>query len=771
MFSMRITPVIVSLCVMIMVSCSAAGWSSGYSQYGFYVSPDQTVKDLSDRADSLSACEHFILANAYKEKGDFKKAAIHYANSAFVRERNLTMKPYPGPIFSFLKKYAAKSDYYEDAALELSIIFSFYSEFSYSDRFAALVGKDDISLYREAVLARAKALDSQKKYDEAVKVVREGISAMPKNELKPVLYIRLGSLMKKKNDIDGSVHAYNEAIRIAPEGWQASTAGKELLEISKTGKVPASFDPTLTVRGLLSAKENTDALKLLESIGSAGADQYMIAELKVRTYCANNRTSDADKIISAYDHSGEQYSKLTVVKAETLWQKGSRSEAIKAYESVLNGNFVKDRKNEFRRVCFYLYENNAAETPVYCLKYAELFPDDRNADKMLWLAAKPYIERKDISSARGYLDRIVSRYPNGDYSGNARFWLWKYLTAEGKKGEAEKILIAMPLHSGGSTYTWILLNRLKDNYDAASLEKVFTSALTSEDADRAVFAHAMLYLKNGDENARIDRLKDLTSKKLNPYDTFNADVLSLALISENMAQLKRTEKYFAAGYSEGIARVFNAIVVPDDENQKSIIEKDKAMTLAAFGSRYNHAYSGVNGITGVLEWYRLQENVFLFSHDAGNLVLPQGFSDIVDQASSEFHIEKGMVYSIIKAESAFNHKAVSGAGAVGLMQLMPPTAKDVASKMKLFDYDMKNQVDAIRFGTYYLGWLEKYFKGNFRDMVAGYNAGAGNVNKWHKQYSRDDDDLFVEQVPFEETRGYMLRTEKYIIQYRLQLHK
>jgi soluble lytic murein transglycosylase len=66
------------------------------------------------------------------------------------------------------------------------------------------------------------------------------------------------------------------------------------------------------------------------------------------------------------------------------------------------------------------------------------------------------------------------------------------------------------------------------------------------------------------------------------------------------------------------------------------------------------------------------------------------------------------------------------------MQLMPVTAKDISKNTKIREYDMKSPADAVRFGTFYLGWLSKYFKGNFSDMVAGYNAGAGNVNKWRK---------------------------------------
>ena len=105
------------------------------------------------------------------------------------------------------------------------------------------------------------------------------------------------------------------------------------------------------------------------------------------------------------------------------------------------------------------------------------------------------------------------------------------------------------------------------------------------------------------------------------------------------------------------------------------------------------------------------------------------------------------------------------------MQLMPPTAKDISRTLKIADYDMKNPVDSIYFGTYYISWLNRFFKGNFRDVVAGYNAGAGNVIKWKKDYDHTDTDIYTEQIPFDETRAYVLCAEKYLIKYTLLLKK
>ncbi|MGL4369176.1 MAG: transglycosylase SLT domain-containing protein [Spirochaetota bacterium] len=756
--------VIPAAALFILVSCGGAGWGSGYSHYGFYAAPDETVSSFEAREKNLSAAEHFILANAYKDKGELKKAAVHFANSAFVQKRNLSLKPFPGTVYNFMKKMSIRSAFYDDAALELSLIFMQYSEYEYAQKLADLVSSDDISLYREAVLVKAKALDVRKKYNEAEKILTQGIKDMPDKELTTVLNIRLASVFRKNNDNDAAVRALNEVIRITPDGWQAAAAGKEILDIVKDAAYP-SFDAVLAVKGLLAAKEFGEAEKL--AAGSISAGTYDNDSLLVQIYAGKGSLADADKIIASYDKASAEYARLLSIKAGILWQKGRRAEAVSDYEEVISSGSGYDAKSELKRVCFYSYENNRANAPEYLVRYADLYPKDKNAGKMLWLAAKPYIEKKNFQPARPFLDRIIRDYPDGDYSGHARFWIYKSLTAENKKDEAEKVFRSMPLHSGGSVYTWILLNRKKADYTAADCEKIFDDALSASDADSAVFAHAMLFMKDGDTAARESRMKKLSSEGMNPYGNFNGDALSLSLVSRYSSVLKQTEKYFAAGHSEGINRVFNALVIPADEAEAALIEADKSRVLAVFGGKYGHYYSQISGMTGILESYNLQENLFLMSSDSASAVLPSGFADIVAKEAAASGIAKNFLYSIIKAESAFNNKAVSGAGALGLMQLMPPTAKDVAKKLKVAQYDMKNPADAIRFGANYLSWLDRFFKGNFREMVAGYNAGAGNVQKWKKQFAGSDEDLFTEQVPFEETRGYMLRTEKFLIQYGL----
>ncbi|MEH6632920.1 MAG: lytic transglycosylase domain-containing protein [Halopseudomonas aestusnigri] len=139
--------------------------------------------------------------------------------------------------------------------------------------------------------------------------------------------------------------------------------------------------------------------------------------------------------------------------------------------------------------------------------------------------------------------------------------------------------------------------------------------------------------------------------------------------------------------------------------------------------------------------------------------------------------EPALVLALIRQESEFNHKAISHAGARGLMQLMPATAKFVAKKEKV-KYKKQNLTDDpsynVKLGTAYLSDLIRSFKGSYIMALAGYNAGPNRVKKWVKDYGDPRDpnvDVidWIEQIPFNETRNYVQRILESHIIYRDKL--
>jgi soluble lytic murein transglycosylase-like protein len=128
------------------------------------------------------------------------------------------------------------------------------------------------------------------------------------------------------------------------------------------------------------------------------------------------------------------------------------------------------------------------------------------------------------------------------------------------------------------------------------------------------------------------------------------------------------------------------------------------------------------------------------------------YGDAISSASSEFGVDEALLRAIIHAESAFNPRALSVAGAQGLMQLIPGTARDMGV-LDAFDANQN-----IRGGARYLALLLRNFNGNERLAAAAYNAGPGAVQKYNGVPPYDETQVYVERVGVLRQRyGQLLR--------------
>lgn len=138
------------------------------------------------------------------------------------------------------------------------------------------------------------------------------------------------------------------------------------------------------------------------------------------------------------------------------------------------------------------------------------------------------------------------------------------------------------------------------------------------------------------------------------------------------------------------------------------------------------------------------------------------YSGIVNKYALQYGVDPLLVKAVIKAESNFNPSAKSKKGAIGLMQLMPSTGKEVAISYlgyKDFKEGILYEPEVnIMLGTYYLKILSVMFKNNTNLVLASYNAGLGNVQQWHRKNPFIEYDS--DEMPFTETKKYVLRINR-----------
>lgn len=128
--------------------------------------------------------------------------------------------------------------------------------------------------------------------------------------------------------------------------------------------------------------------------------------------------------------------------------------------------------------------------------------------------------------------------------------------------------------------------------------------------------------------------------------------------------------------------------------------------------------------------------------------------------SQKNQVDPFLVAAVIKNESRFKPGAVSGVGAIGLMQIMPDTGGWIAKQMGLKNYELQslyNPETNIRMGCWYLSELHHEFKGNLILLMIAYNAGRGNTHAWMETNGWDYDFGDISRIPYADTRHYVAK--------------
>ncbi|MCK5477846.1 MAG: transglycosylase SLT domain-containing protein, partial [Methylococcales bacterium] len=160
--------------------------------------------------------------------------------------------------------------------------------------------------------------------------------------------------------------------------------------------------------------------------------------------------------------------------------------------------------------------------------------------------------------------------------------------------------------------------------------------------------------------------------------------------------------------------------------------------------------------------------------DDVSLRFPLAYQDQVQKNADKQQLNPAVIFGLIRRESAFNQDAQSPVGARGLMQIMPKTGRQIAKELKekwRNKNNLFNPSTNVKYGAYYYKQLLNQFNGHYALAAAAYNAGPHRVKRWLPVENALAADIWVETIPFKETRAYVSAVLTYALIYQKQLKK
>jgi soluble lytic murein transglycosylase len=402
---------------------------------------------------------------------------------------------------------------------------------------------------------------------------------------------------------------------------------------------------------------------------------------------------------------------------------------------------------------------------------AREFPETTEAPKALYQTGQIFWNRHENRQALEYFKLVLEQYPTSPYVDRANYAAGDIYESFGQRNEAidlyNRVITQFPNSPVRENAMWRLpwiYYRMGD-WQSAS---VAFGALASQAKDRG-FGTAGLYwqARSIEKSGDYDQAKQLYLRIVKGPDESYYQGLAVRSL-ERLGLVFEEAKISAAtpaaepdpplnakvSFHLSRARELGAISL----NRMAVAELDEAGRANPPGRlrpilmrEYfrNQAYGRSLALANQLPGSNGERNFYRF---------PLAFWNMVKQHAEERGIDPYLILALIRQESLFDTRARSSATALGLMQLLPSTAKRIAKQMGMSSPSPETLFEPgvnLALGTQYLKDLLQRYSNNWFKAIAAYNAGESAVDRWEKEIVTDDIEEFVERIPYSETRGYV----------------
>lgn len=456
--------------------------------------------------------------------------------------------------------------------------------------------------------------------------------------------------------------------------------------------------------------------------------------------------------------------------ADGYWEQNLYKKAAEAYQKA-----SPSPRQAYRLARYFQIENQVEEAKLGYKKLVKLYPKDpETAMGLLRLA-----DLSKTQDALIYLDLIVKQFPL-----KAPEALFKKASILARSGNAtaanqarQTLINQYPKSDEAAELRWKIAQQYADNGDFVKSWE-WAQPITVNNADSAVAPKAAFWV--GKWAQKLGKLKEaqeafthtvgrypssyyawrsavLLGWPVGDFETVRAKTPIIQKPTQRSIPPFGSEAFkelYRLGEEQQAWELFQAEIV--DPTKLTVAEQ---FTYGLLLLDQNRNIEAINQIWRLKEretpeeqtqWQALRE-----TPEYWQALFPFPYYDLILKWSQDRQLNPLLVTALIRQESRFEKDIKSPVGATGLMQLMPATAEMVADNLKIKEYSLTKPDDNINFGTWYFDYTHKTYDNNSMFAVASYNAGPGNVSKWLTRYESSDHDEFVENIPFNETKGYV----------------
>lgn len=584
------------------------------------------------------------------------------------------------------------------------------------------------TLRDKALFERAVALDKAGLKDDALKDFGDFTKEYPKSELAPEALLKIAELRLKSDEPRKAVPALQKIMTLYPVGAAATEAKKLLAKLKRRGidlPGPGPRERFIRAKNLFKKARYKKTLLELEALLEAGDNDYegtgaiLMARAAIRLRRYGLAVSTLNEYLRASRRPEERLKALFLLAVA----------AVRSDNLALLTRVEKD--------------------------LGRGFPEDVKRARVMLFKADYYEAHGDSERAR----RIYTRVMNGFTGEPGAYARWRLAWANYKAGGPWKLATANGLMSTFPENSTPERHRQRFLYwSARSLEKLDRTEEALRTYARVCKARVSYYCQMAAERQSLLGGSDDYIKK----DTKRPQVPA-PYQTKAGGKLRSDNRYRAAV-----------------ELLRLGLDEEAAAELAILSKKYAGKRRALLSLTslfyGAGDYYRglmLYFNNLGVISDGGEpewlerITFPLEVVDFIRRVKGPGSADEYLVAAIIREESTFNPRAISRAGAMGLMQIMPKTGEFIAMKTGEDPIDRNDLLKPelnVRFGSWYLGHLARRFNNNLVLTIAGYNAGPEAVERWVEDGPTDLDE-FIEEIPYPETRAYAKRVIKSYTEY------